>query len=448
MNHAGHSMQRKPSFTAIVLLIALFVFQEFAPLISAQTAIPTAQQLDQLLAPVALYPDSLLAQITTASTNPQEILDVANWLQQNPGLKGTALTDTAEKQGFDPAFIVLSNFPQVLDMMAQHVDDYAAIGQAFLADQGAVTASIQRLRAQAYAAGSLRSNSQQQVEVQQAAGQTIYVIQPANPQIVYVPQYNPTVVYVAPSTNAVVATTLISFGAGIAIGALLVDNRPWGWAGWGWSWTSRRVYYNHVVGVRWGNPYRPPHMWYRPRPVLYSNRPGYGGNWRYRPPNYRPPYRPGPGYSRPPYGPSNKPGYRPPANRPGGGRPPVQTKPPRPTQPIVKPGSPKPPSATRPPVKPPGNGTAKPPNTNRPPARTRPTSPNQQSVARPGSQQGPMPNGPQQHKKPASEFKPAPRSQPQPRSQRQPQAQPDLATRVGRRLAEVADLRDQERSTY
>lgn len=445
MIHSKQARRRKPSFTAVALLIALVVSQEFAPLISAQTAIPTAQQLDQLLAPVALYPDSLLAQITTASTNPQEILDVANWLQENPGLSGTALTDSAEKRGFDPAFIALTNFPQVLDMMAQHVDDYAAIGQAFLADQGSVTASIQRLRAQAYAAGSLRSNSQQKVEVQQAASQTIYVIQPANPQVVYVPQYNPTVVYVAPSTNTVVATSLIAFGAGIAIGALLVDNRPWGWGGWGWNWTSRRVYYNHAVWVRWGNPYRPPHVWYRPRPVLYTNRPGYGGNWRYRPPNYRPPYRPGPGYSRPPYGPSNKPGYRPPANRPGGGRPPVQApKPGRPTQPIAgAPGATRPPAggANRPATRPaPRSQSA---TQGHSQTQTRPTSPNQPAVTRPGSQQKPVPNRSQQQRKPAPESRPAPRSQPQPQSERKPRSQSAPVPRARRRAAALADLSDQ-----
>src|SRR5271155_2025374 len=217
-------MRQKSNFTAIVLLVVLVVSQDFGPLLSAQTAGPTPQQLDQLLAPIALYPDSLLAQITTASTNPQEILDVDNWLQQNSTLTGAELTDAAEEQGFDPAFIALTNFPQVLDMMAQNIDDYAAIGEAFSTDQGAVTASIQRLRAQAYAAGTLQSNSQQQVEVQQPAGQTIYVIQPANPQVVYVPVYNPTVVYVQPSTSTVVATSLITFGAGIAIGALVASN--------------------------------------------------------------------------------------------------------------------------------------------------------------------------------------------------------------------------------
>lgn len=112
--------------------------------------------------------------------------------------------------------------------MAQHIDDYAAIGQGFSANQAAVTDSIRRLRAQAYAAGSLQSNAQQTVEVQQASGQTIYVIQPANPQVGYVPQYDPTLVYVRPGSG-MVAAPLITFGAGIGIGVLLASNQPWGW---------------------------------------------------------------------------------------------------------------------------------------------------------------------------------------------------------------------------
>src|SRR6201999_407643 len=142
-------MQRKPSLSAVLLLVVLIVFQGLAPDLQAQAAPPpTPQQLDQLLAPIALYPDSLLAQITTASTNPQEILDVDNWLAQNPNLTGTALTDAAQQQGFDPAFIALVNFPSVLQMMAENIDDYAAIGQAVTANQAEVSDSIQRLRAQ------------------------------------------------------------------------------------------------------------------------------------------------------------------------------------------------------------------------------------------------------------------------------------------------------------
>src|ERR1700722_14892397 len=202
-------MQRKPSWSAVLLLVILVVFQGLAPDLQAQMPpVPTPQQLDQLLAPVALYPDSLLAQITTASTNPQEILDVDNWLAQNQNLSVSQLTAAAQQQGFDPAFIALVGFPQVLEMMAENIDDYAAIVSAVLANQGEVSASIQRLRSQAYASGALRTSPQQVVNVQQDAGQPIYVIQPANPQVVYLPQYNPTVVYGAPGAGV----GLVTFG--------------------------------------------------------------------------------------------------------------------------------------------------------------------------------------------------------------------------------------------
>ena len=132
-------MRRKPGILSVLPLIGLLLFPVFAPILEAQAAPPaaqqagpppTSQQLDQLLAPIALYPDSLLAQITTASTNPQEILDVDNWLAQNPNLTGAALTQAAERHGFDPAFLALLSFPTVLQMMAENIDDYAAIGQA------------------------------------------------------------------------------------------------------------------------------------------------------------------------------------------------------------------------------------------------------------------------------------------------------------------------------
>src|SRR3984885_1938802 len=123
------SMQRKPGLCAVLPLVILLLFQGLAPDLQAQLPPPpTPQQLDQLLAPVALYPDSLLAQITTASTNPQEILDVDNWLGQNSNLTVQQLTAAAQQQGFDPAFIALVAFPQVIEMMAENIDDYAAIG--------------------------------------------------------------------------------------------------------------------------------------------------------------------------------------------------------------------------------------------------------------------------------------------------------------------------------
>jgi len=386
-------MQHKPGFPAVLILIGLMLFQGVAPDLQAQgPPPPTPQQLDQLLAPIALYPDALLAQITTASTNPQEILDVDNWLAQNHNLTESQLTAAAQQQGFDPAFIALVGFPQVIEMMAENIDDYAAIGAAVTADQGAVSASIQRLRAQAYASGALRSTPQQQVEVQQYGAQPVYVIQPVNPQVVFLPQYNPTVVY----AGSGLSPTLITFGIGIGITALLVS-QPWGWGGWGWNWGGRRIYYNRGPWGGWGGGYRPPHIWYRPRPVVYNRRPGYGGNWGYRPPNYRPPtpiYRPGtrPGYNRP----VNRPGYRPPSNN----RPPGNNRPPngRPSIQPVRPGTPgnrpttRPTTGTRPApqVRPPGN---------------RPAPQNRPATTRPAPQKRPAPQT-----KPG-QNRPAPRPQ-------------------------------------
>jgi hypothetical protein len=408
-------MQRQPSVSAVVLLVVLLLFQGLAPDLQAQAAPPpTPQELDQLLAPIALYPDSLLAQITTASTNPQEILDVNNWLAQNQNLSLSQLTAAAQQQGFDPAFIALVGFPQVLGMMAENIDDYAAIGAAVMANQDEVSASIQRLRAQAYAAGSLRSTPQQQVEVEQGGGQPIYVIQPVNPQVVYVPQYNPTVVYTGSGLNA----GLITFGLGIGITALLVS-QPWGWGGWGWNWGARRIYYNRGPWGGWHGGYRPPNSWYRPRPVPYNHRPGYGGNWGYRPPNYRPPTpirypghtAPGgrPGYNRPINQPGTRPGYNRPITSPGnrppnGGRPTIQP---------VKPGTPgyRPPQ-NRPPTTQPG----------RPPNRLPTTKPAPQ---RPPQQRPPVQRPPQTRPAPQSRptsARPAPQNRP-PSNQGRPQQQ-------------------------
>ena len=387
-------MRRSPymSFLSFVL-ICLFVCPDAAPLLKAQTPAPapaqksppppTAQELDQLMSPIALYPDALLAQMTTASTNPQEILDVTNWLAKNPNLAGPDLTAAAEKQGFDPAFLALITFPKVLQMMADHIDDYAAIGLAVKANQADVSASIQRLRAQAYEAGSLRSNEQQKVEVQKEANQTIYVIQPTNQLVAYVPMYNPTVVYVpAPSTT----TALITFGVGIGIAALVYSNQPWGWYGWGWGWGHGGViYYNRGPwGGIWVGGYRPPVYWYHPRPPYYAGYPGYGGNWGYRPPHYHPPYP----THRPAYRPPN---YRPPMNGTPGYRPPSNGNRPRPPYP----NNSLPNNGNRPTTKPaqPGMGTRPPGGGNQPSTRPAP---------QPGAQPRPA-------NRPATRPRPAPR---------------------------------------
>ena len=369
-------------FPALVVIFSLVFVQvpqkavaQYPSYSTEQPGTYTPEQLDQLLAPIALYPDALLAQITTAATNPQEILDVDNWLANNPGLSDEEVSEAAQQQGFDPAFVALVHFPTVLQMMAEHIDDYAAIGQAVTTNQAGVTASIQRLRAQAYASGALRTSPQQTVVVEQGP-QPIYVIQPANPQVVYVPQYNPTVVYAAPARGSAVATSLISFTLGIGIGALMVHNQPWGWGGWGWNWHAHNVYYNHGPWGGWHGGYRPPNYWYRPRPVEWSNRPGYGGNWNYRPPDYRPPA---------------------PVNRPrpvqaGNGNHPVLTQPARPVAPpsstrlpesrppnTGQPGQGRPPQPVAPGVHPTPQPAPRP--TVRPPAEQPPTQRPGQSVS-------------------------------------------------------------------
>jgi hypothetical protein len=207
---------------------------------------PTPEILDQLLAPVALYPDQLIAQMLLCATNPSQVRELAAWLKQMTSVKGSALQEAAQKAGFEPSFVALSLFPQVVEFMATDLAWTTQLGQAFSADRGAVFASIQRLRAQSKAVGNLKSTPQQSVETRTTeSGQQVIVIEPANPQVVYVPQYNPQVVYTqAPTTttvvvekddddNAVVAG-LVGFAAGVAIGAA-IDNDyyygPYGWHG-------------------------------------------------------------------------------------------------------------------------------------------------------------------------------------------------------------------------
>ena len=184
------------STQVLVLLLSVSVLfaQETVPLAPApMQAKPvfTQQQLDQMLAPVALYPDSLLSQILMASTYPLEIVEAVRWSKANPNLKGDDAVKAAEQNGWDPSVTSLVAFPQVLTMMDSNLSWTERLGDAFLAQQPQVMETVQNLRQRAYAAGNLRSNDQVRVDQQ---GQTI-VIEPPNPQVVYVPYYDPRVVY-------------------------------------------------------------------------------------------------------------------------------------------------------------------------------------------------------------------------------------------------------------
>jgi hypothetical protein len=212
----------------------------------ASTSVPSsAADLDVLLGPVALYPDTLLAQILLCANNPTQVTRLAQWLPVNK-LTGTELQDAATVDGFDPEFVALALFPTVVTYMNQNLDWTTKLGKAFTANKTAVFDSIQRLRAKAQKAGALKDSPQQNVETKTtSSGQEVIVIEPANPQVIYVPQYNPTVVYVTqPATQTVVVEKdssadaavagLIGFTAGIAIGAA-IDNDyyygPYGWHG-------------------------------------------------------------------------------------------------------------------------------------------------------------------------------------------------------------------------
>lgn len=207
------------------------------------------QQLDQMLAPVALYPDALLSQILMACTYPGDVADAAAWSAANPKAQGDAAVKQVAGQPWDPSVQSLVAFPQVLAQMKQHADWVQNLGDAFLAQPDDVMASIQRLRTQAHKAGNLQSTDQQKVVVQQApAGSTsttVIQIEPANPQVVYVPAYNPTVVYGTwtypsypppywpppPGYSYPVATGLaagLAFGAGVAIADSLWGGFDWG----------------------------------------------------------------------------------------------------------------------------------------------------------------------------------------------------------------------------
>ncbi|MBP1750414.1 MAG: hypothetical protein H6Q52_2953 [Deltaproteobacteria bacterium] len=203
------------------------------------------EELNQILAPIALYPDDLVAQILMASTYPLEVVEAARWVKANPNLKGTQLTAALEKHSWDPSVKSLVNFPQVLTMMNDQLDWTQKMGNAFLAQQKDVMNTVQSLRAKAQAQGNLKTTKEQKVVVESQ----VIVIQPADPQVVYVPTYNPTVVYGAwpypayppyyyypPGYTA--GAAMFTFAAGVAVGA------AWGYAWGNCNWNHGDVNVN------------------------------------------------------------------------------------------------------------------------------------------------------------------------------------------------------------
>jgi hypothetical protein len=260
----------------------------------------TPEALETLLAPVALYPDAVLAQVLASATNPQEVLDAGNWLVAHPDLKGKELTAAIAPLGFTPPTMSLMHFPTVMDMMCLKMEWTTELGSAFLADEPGVLAAVQRLRQQALEVGNLKDSEQMKVAKDEQNNQQIVTIAPANPDVVYVPQYDPTAVYSAPAagptsapvttattTTTVPATTtttvvddnddeydrgdmvvtgLLAFGAGMLVNEVFNDDDD----------DEGDYYY-----PRWGSDY-----------------PGGYAPYRYHP-NYGNGFRPASGYNRP-----------------------------------------------------------------------------------------------------------------------------------------------------
>jgi hypothetical protein len=286
---------------------------------AADAKVFSLTDLEYLVGPIALYPDPLIALILPASTFPLQVVQADRWLSANAEAVKKNDFSGAEAQGWDSSVLALIRFPEVLQMMSDHLDWTQSLGSAFSQQPQDVANAVQSMRAQAQKVGNLKTTPQQVVTTRQEAGSSapVIFIEPAVPDQIFVPVYDPGVVF-----TSVVATGLI-FGTGVLVGSYW--NNRWGWNNRGWNtiWVNQPVW----VPGRPGGP--PPGAWRPDRPGNRPDRPGV------RPPGGRPdrPVRPGP----------DRPNLRP--DRPGSGvrpdRPGVRPDlPVRPDRPGVRPDRP------------------------------------------------------------------------------------------------------------
>ena len=272
MTGKGFSLLAPSGRAPTLLVAAVLILAAATPgsWVSAQQPAPAegatipADQLDSLVAPIALYPDPLLAQVLAASTYPIEIVQLQQWLTKNSGLKDQALTDAVQQQPWDASVQALAGMPDVVKRLSDDIQWTTNLGNAFLAQQSDVMAAVQRMRSKAKSNGNLESTPQQVVETRSVESQQVIVIEQANPQVVYVPSYNPTVVYGPPvypyppvyyPPPPPPGSLAISFGIGMAMGAMMSGG--WGYGcGWGHSNTvvinSNNTYVRNQ-NVRTGN---------------------------------------------------------------------------------------------------------------------------------------------------------------------------------------------------
>ncbi len=208
----------------------------------------TPEQLQRLVAPIALYPDSLVAQILAASTFPEQVLKADQWVQAHPDLKGDALAKAVDQQPWDPSVKALSAFPSVLGNMDKNLAWTSSLGDAYYNQEQGVMDAVQGLRQRAQEAGNLKTTEQQTVTSQDST----IIIEPPNPEVVYVPEYDPWLVYGGPIEEwpgwyeypgIWYGGLYPSYGVGFGIG--FYGGYGWGWRHWGSDWHHRSITYDH-----------------------------------------------------------------------------------------------------------------------------------------------------------------------------------------------------------
>jgi hypothetical protein len=199
---------RRQALYGVIAIMCVASFQWSSPLVLAQEETTTTEeapkipndQLDSLVAPIALYPDALLAQTLAASTYPLEVMQLDQWMDKNKNLKDKALADAVAKQPWDPSVQAMAAFPEAVQRMAENIQWMTDVGNAVFAQQKDVMDAVQRMRAKAQGTGNLKTSAQQKVETQTVeGGKQVIVVEQANPETVYVPSYDPTVVYGEPA---------------------------------------------------------------------------------------------------------------------------------------------------------------------------------------------------------------------------------------------------------
>jgi hypothetical protein len=212
----------------------------------------SAPALQQLVAPIALYPDALVAQILAASTYPTQIVEADRWMQAHSNLKGEELAKEVDQQDWDPSVKAIAQFPSVLENMDKNLSWTSSLGETYISQPQGVTDAVQTLRQQAHNAGHLNNTDQEKVTTQD----NTIVIEPANPQVVYVPAYDPWLVYGEPIIaypgwypvpGIFWGGVGLSFGVGFGIG--FFGGFGWGWGHWGYDWHGRQAYFDHHAFV-------------------------------------------------------------------------------------------------------------------------------------------------------------------------------------------------------